>query len=233
MRHGDRHERPIVAEIGRRKAGAAGAGFDEAGVAGEAQRAAVGDAVPARQPQRLAALAADLGNLGDPRHLVQQLLIVGLALLERVGGGARHPADLPLEVGHRLLDPPRGRLRLLVHPVGQRRLDAAVADPGLQRAVDREHEHDKAHQRDDVFGEQALTQEPDLVLDGVHPGPRALSSIQGKAHANHRRGRSPGKGKPASRPVLARIEGAGGAFFSLSRLRGGLGWGCRRELCAR
>ena len=46
--------------------------------------------------------------------------------------------------------------------VGQRGLGAAVADPGFHRAVDREHEHDEPDQRDDVFGEQAFAQEPDL-----------------------------------------------------------------------
>jgi hypothetical protein len=46
--------------------------------------------------------------------------------------------------------------RLLAHAVVERALDAAIGDPGLDRAVDRQHEHDEADQGDDVFGEQAL-----------------------------------------------------------------------------
>ena len=46
-------------------------------------------------------------------------------------------------------------------PSVSERLDAAVGDPGFHRAVDRQHEHDEADQRDDVFGEQAFAQEPD------------------------------------------------------------------------
>ena len=37
---------------------------------------------------------------------------------------------------------------------------------------------DEADQRDDVFGEQALSQEPDLVLDPAHPDPRARPRIR-------------------------------------------------------
>jgi hypothetical protein len=93
-------------------------------------------------------------------------------------------ALLPIEVGHRLLDALGGRLRLLAHRIPQRGLDAAVADPGFQRAVDREHEHDKPDQRDDVFGEQALPQEPDFVLDLVHPDPRAPLLVKNRVCAS-------------------------------------------------
>ena len=167
MRQRDRGERPPVAEIGRRKAGAAGGGLGEAQVAGEIGVAAVVDGL-AREAQLLAALGREQRQLAHIGHLGQQLRIVGAAVLDLVRRGPRHPVDLPFEVGHRLLDALGGRLGLLRHAVGQRGLDAAIADPDFHRAVDGQHEHDKADQRDDVFREQALTQEPDLILDGVH-----------------------------------------------------------------
>ena len=183
MRQRERHEGTLLPKMGRGKADAPRQRLGEAEVAGEIRIAADRDGLP-RQPQRFAALAVDLGQLVDRRHLVEQLGIVGAALLGGGGGGAGDPADLPIEVGHRLLDALGGRLRLLAHRIPQRGLDAAVADPGFQRAVDREHEHDKADQRDDVFGEQALPQEPDFVLHLVHPDPRAPLLDQNRVRAS-------------------------------------------------
>ena len=172
MRQRDRHERPLVPQIRRRKAGAAPDGLDEPDVAGEIGVAAERDGL-AGVAELLAALGVEQRELADLRHLPQQLRIVGAALLGPGRGGAGDPVDLPLQVGHRLLDPLGGGFRLLRHAVGQRPLDAAIGDPDFHRAVDGQHEHDEADQRDHVFGEQAFAQEPDLVLDLVHPDPRA------------------------------------------------------------
>ncbi|MGZ3199852.1 MAG: hypothetical protein ACXU6W_08510, partial [Croceibacterium sp.] len=70
--------------------------------------------------------------------MIQELGVVGIVLGQRVGAGAGHPVDLPLQLQDRLLDPPGGRFRLLAHRVGERGLDGAVGDPGLHRAVDRQ-----------------------------------------------------------------------------------------------
>ena len=178
MRHRDRHERARADEIGRRKDDALGRGFGKTDVAGEVGAIALGHG-PARQTKLLAAGAVQEGELADRGHLIQQLPIIGAALLQRPAfqarrrAGARHPADLPLQLGDRLLDPPRGGFRLLAHRLDDGDLGAAIADPGLHGAVDREHEHHKAYQRDDVLGEQALAEKPDLVLDRAHPDPRA------------------------------------------------------------
>ncbi len=178
MRHRDRHEGAGADEIGRREGDAPGVGLDEADVAGKVA-VAVGHHLGARHPQQFAAAAADEGELAHRRQLVQQLRIIGAAILQgavetsRGRTGARHPADLPLQLVDRLLDPPRGGLRLLAHGLDQRDLGAAIADPGLHRAVDRQHEHDKPDQRDDVFGEQPFAQKPGFVLDRAHPDPRA------------------------------------------------------------
>ena len=79
--HGQRDERPAVAEIGHRIGSrAARQRVGEAGVAGEIDRRAVGDAA-ARQAQLLAALGGNEGQLADGRDLVEELGVVGAALL--------------------------------------------------------------------------------------------------------------------------------------------------------
>ena len=172
MRHRDRHHRLLIDEIGRRIADPARHRIGEAHVAGEVGIAA-GRGRLARDAQHLAAVAVELEQLGDDRDLVQQLGVVGAALLERVLACRRHPADLALELGDRLLHAPGGSLRLVLEPVGQRRLGGAIGDPGLHRAVDGEHEHDEADEGDDIFGEQALAQKPGLVFRSRHPDPLA------------------------------------------------------------
>jgi hypothetical protein len=127
------------------------------------------------------AVAAEQRKRTDGRDLVEQLGVVGTVMFQLHGAGAGHPADLAFQLGDRLLDPPRGRFRLLAHRVGQRALGGAVADPGLQRAVDREHEHHQADQGDDVFGEQAPAPRLDFVRDPDHPDPRARHP-NGHAH---------------------------------------------------
>ena len=79
-----------------------------------------------------------------------------------------------------MLDSLGGRFCLLAHAVVERALDAAVGDPDFHRAVDGQHEHDEADQRDDVFGEQAFTQEPYSVLDLVHPDPHAAHGLRAR-----------------------------------------------------
>ncbi|MGY4381489.1 hypothetical protein ACVWZ3_009128 [Bradyrhizobium sp. i1.3.6] len=175
MRQRDRHHRRPVGEPGRRVADAAGNRVGEAHVAGEVGIAA-GRGRLARDAQHLASLAVELEQLIDDRDLVQERCVVGAALLERVLACPRHPADLALELGDRLLDPPGGSLRLVVEPVGQLGLGGAIGDPGLHRAVDGEDKHDEADEGDDVFGEQALAQKPCLVFRSRHPDPLAPSS---------------------------------------------------------
>ena len=172
MRHRDRHRRPRAAEFGRRIADAAGDGVGEADVAGKIRIAADHARRAARHLQLLVAGAVEQRELADRRHLVEQLGVVGIVLRQRLGVGAGHPADLPLQLRDRLLDPPGGGLRLLAHRAGERGPGGAVGDPGLHRAVDREHEDHEPHQREHVFGEQALPERPDLVLDADHPDPR-------------------------------------------------------------
>ena len=104
--------------------------------------------------------AVKLEDLADGRYLFHQLGIVVLVLLERVGGGARHRADLPFEIGHRLLDPARQGLCLLRHRIGQRGRGCAVAEPDFQGAVHGEHEHHQPDHVTDVFGEQAAPAKP-------------------------------------------------------------------------
>ena len=179
MRHRDRHERMLLLEIGRRKADAAGDRFGKPDVAGKVGAAADRNGRPG-QAQLLAAIAVEPEDLADGRHLIQELGVIGAALLDGHDAGARHPAYLPLQLRGRLLDPPRGGVGLLAHGVGQRGPCAAIADPGFHRAVDREHEHHQADQRDDVFGEQAPAEKPDFVVPD-HPDPRAPSLRQGFA----------------------------------------------------
>ena len=105
-------------------------------------------------------------------HLVQQLGVVGAVLFEVTALARVTQLIWRSRSEIDCLDPLGGRLGLLRHRVGQRGLGGAVADPGFERAVDGQHEHDEADQRDDVFGEQALAQQPDFVLDPDHPDPR-------------------------------------------------------------
>ena len=189
-----------AAEFGRRVADAAGDGVGEADVAGKVRIAADHPGRAARHLQLLVAGAVEQRELADRRHLVEQLRVVGIVLGQRLGVGAGHPADLPLQFRDRLLDPPGGGFRLLAHRAGERRLRGAVGDPGLHRAVDREHEDHESYQREHVFGEQALPERPDLVLDADHPDPRkqpprrpsltavlagVLSSTKGGVAARH------------------------------------------------
>jgi hypothetical protein len=167
-------------------------------------------------PQLLAAAAVEERKLVDGRHLVQQLRVIGAALLQRIAvvlfGGtcARHPADLALQLGDRLLDPPRGGFGLFRHAVGQRGAGRAVADPGFHRAVDGEHEHHQPDQRDDVFGEQPFAEKPDSVADAAHPDPRARHHSGCARMRCHRPGRPRLMGAPprlavSAAPSLARI----------------------------
>ena len=89
MRNRDRHQRLLVLEIGRRKADAAGAGFDELDVAGEIHIAAEGDASTATAGAARGPGCVEKRQLVDGRDLPQQLRIVGAALFERVGRGGR------------------------------------------------------------------------------------------------------------------------------------------------
>ena len=204
MRQRDRHIGPAFPEIGRGQVDAPADAFDKSNIAGKIL-AAVHRNRAAGQAKQLLAAPAQPGELADRRHLVQQLGKVGAVLVHRVGAGAGHPAHLALEVGDRLLDPPRGRLRLLAHGVGQRGLGGAVADPGFERAVDREHEHHQADQGDDVFGEQAPAPRPNFIRDPDHPDPR---------------GRHPRRARASAKPCQL------GQF---STLRGGSGGGlCQR-----
>ncbi len=176
MRHRDRHERVLVAEIGRREVDAPGNRFGEPEVTGEVGAATDRDG-RARQAELLAAVAVEPEDLADRRHLVQQLGVIGAALLDGHDAGAGYPADLPFQLGDRLLDPPRGGVGLFAHRVGQRGPGRPVADPGFHRAVDGEHEHHQADQRDHVFGEQAPAEKPDFVVPD-HPDPRAPSFVK-------------------------------------------------------
>ncbi len=187
MRHRDRHQGPPTAEIGGREADAAGHRFGEADVAGKIG-AATDQHRGARQPKLLAAAAVQQAELVDRRYLVQQLGVVGAVLVQRVGAGAGHPADLALQFGERLLDPPRGRFRLLAHGIGQRGLGGAVADPAFHRPVHGQHENHQPNQRDDVFGEQALAEKPDFVPDPDHPDPRKRRQSRCRVHGRLSRG---------------------------------------------
>ena len=222
MRHPDRHEGARAAVLDRRVADAAGHRIGEARVAGKIDLAA-GHRLAARLPQLLAALAVEQCELGDGRHLAQELGVIGAVLLQAVGVGAGDPVDLALQLGHRLLDAPRGGFRLLAHVVGQRGLGGAVADVRFHRAVDREDEHHEPNQRKHVFGEQALAVRPDLVPNALHPDPRqrpqsrrgAFMAVPAKALFSTIR-----------RPRAARLPAWLAAFYrSLPRLRGRAGWG--------
>ena len=186
MRHRDRHERAGADEIGRCEGDALGVGLDKSDIAGKVG-VAVGHHLGARHPQQFAAGAAEKRQLAHRRQLVQQLRIIGAAPLHGAvevhirRTGARHPADLPLQLIDRLLDPPRGGVRLLAHGLDQRDPGAAIADPGLHRAVDRQHEHHQPDQRDDVFGEQPFAQKPGFFLDRAHSDPRAPPPSRGLA----------------------------------------------------
>lgn len=143
MRHRDRHHRLLIDEARRRIADPARHRVGEAHVAGEVGVAARRGRL-ARDAQHLVAVAVELEQLGDDGDLLQQLGVIGAALLQRVPACRRHPADLALELGDGLLHAPGGGLRLVFQSVGQRCLGGAIGDPGLHRAVDGEHEHDEA-----------------------------------------------------------------------------------------
>src|SRR5581483_1593798 len=227
----DRHQRPCAGKICRRVADAARDRLGEARIAVKIDAGREGD-LGARQPQQLLALAVELRQLRHRGDLAEQLGIGVAALLDGVDIGARDAADLAFQLAHRLVDALGGGFRLLGHAFDQRGLGGAIADPGLGQAVHRQHEHDEADQRHHVFGEQALAQKPDLVLDRDHPDPRACrlglaatrGSRPGRGSSTNRGGR-PGRrgawlppGPSAEALAKADVDGAG---------KGGSEWALR------
>ena len=130
----------------------------------------------ARQPQLFAAIAVEQRELADGGDLVEQLGVVGAVLFQLSASEARvtqliwrSRSEIDCSIRFAVASAFSPMPSVSVVRV------AAVADPGLDRAVHGQHEHHQAHQRDDVFGEQAFAEKPDLVLDADHPDPRALN----------------------------------------------------------
>ena len=89
--------------------------------------------------QLLAALGVEPDDLGDRRHLAQQLHVVEAPLLDRIGVGAglaeRGPAELVLDVVDVLLDARRGGMRLLALQGDQVALGLAIGEPDADGAA--------------------------------------------------------------------------------------------------
>ena len=153
MSDGDRHEGLPIAEEHRRVCHAPRYGPGEPRVAGEISPAADQDGAT-RQTELLAARSVELKDTIDGRDLVQQFGVIGASLLDRDDAGARDPADLTLQINHRLRDAVRRRIGLLRHRLNKRGFGLIVADPDLERAVDGEDEHHQAGKRHDVLDEK-------------------------------------------------------------------------------
>ncbi len=158
----DGHERVRTVEINRRKPHRTLLRFLETCVARIVDTAALDKAL-AREAQLFLSRAVELNDAFDRRHLLQQQRIIGTPLFERGGARPGRPTDLPFDLGNVLLDPPGHSLGLLGLGIGQELGHLRIGEPGLERAVDGEHEHQQRGKRDDVFAEQTSQAEPALV----------------------------------------------------------------------
>ena len=105
----------------------------------------------------LVALAVELAELGDRRHLPLQSAEVEAALLDRCRGPLRRrrPADLLLDLGDELLDALRRRLGLLALQLDRRVPGLDIGEPDIERPVDQQHQADEPDESGGVFRKEA------------------------------------------------------------------------------
>ena len=128
----------LLAEIDRAEIDVLGECFGEARVARVVGAAADHVHGEARDLELLLALAVELDELGDRRHLAQEAHVVVAALLDRGQRPLREgrPADLLLDLGDELLDALGRGLGLLLLQVDQLLLLVLIGEPEIERAVD-------------------------------------------------------------------------------------------------
>ena len=105
----------------------------------------------------LVALAVELDQLGDRRHLPLQSAEVEAALLDRRGGPLRRrrPADLPFDLGDELLDALRRRIGLFALQLDRRVPGLVIGEPDIERSVDQQHQADEPDQSGGIFRKKA------------------------------------------------------------------------------
>ena len=99
------------------------------------------------------ALAVELDQLGDRRHLALQSAIVEAALIDRRGGPLRRrrPADLLLDLGDELFDPLRRRIGLFALQPNCRVLGLVIREPDIEQPVDQQYQADEPDKGGGVF----------------------------------------------------------------------------------
>ena len=110
-----------------------------------------------RDLELLAALAVELHQLGDGRHLAQQADIVEAPLLDRQRRPLRlrHPAHLPLDLTHEGFDLLGCGLSLLVLDLNRGAAVLLVHEIEIEGGIDHQHAGHQADEEHDVFDEQA------------------------------------------------------------------------------
>ena len=109
MRHRNRHERIRPVEINRRQPDRLALRFLESRIA-RIIGPACHSGLAARQSELLPALAVEIDQPVDGRHLLKQQRVIRAPLLDCGAAGACRPADLTLDFGDELLNPAGRRL---------------------------------------------------------------------------------------------------------------------------
>jgi hypothetical protein len=158
-RPGDRHVRlGALAEVDRAVVDAARRRVEEPGLAGYIGPGADRVHCQPRDAQLLATARVDPRDLGDRRHLAQELQVLDATFLSRVvaDGGARQrcPAELVCDVEDVLLDAGRRALGLLDLQGDQVGLGLAPREVDADPAARDQHAADQRHDQQRVLGKE-------------------------------------------------------------------------------
>jgi hypothetical protein len=171
----------LLAEIDRPEIDLVGLGLDEGRLGRTVGAAADHVHAEARHAELLAAVAVELHQLGDGRHLTQQTDIIEAPLFgrQRVELSVGHPADLVLDPAHEGFDPLRRRLGLLALHIDRGAAVFLVDEIEVKCRVDHQYAGHQAQEQDDVFQEQpalhSITSSARARIDGGMVRPSAFA----------------------------------------------------------
>ena len=174
----------FLAEIDRAEPDAVCLGFDEGRALREIRLAADRVHRQARHFELLLALAVELREFGDRRHLTPQANIILAALVERPRRPLRMrgPADLALDLLDKLCDALRRRCRLLLLHPDEGRLGLLVGEPEIEAAIDQERRADQRDKDQRIFAEQAAPRRGTRRLAEPGPSGRRRRCLLGACH---------------------------------------------------
>ncbi len=154
LRHGHRHVGlGFLAEINRAEPYFLGQRLFKPGIGRVIGTAADHVHRQTRDLELLVALAVELDQLGDRRHLPLQPAVVEAALIDRRRGPLRRrrPTDLLFDLGDKLFDVLRRRVGLFALQPDRRVLGLVIGEPDIEQSIDQQHQADEPDESEGVF----------------------------------------------------------------------------------